>query len=99
MINIRFCYSPNYGTLTAQLFQEEKGFTGAIYKYFEMEGFYEWNEVFDNNVLTKMLDDLRCYLTSDGIVLCYERYEISAGAGGSPTFEIPYEWFEDIFRQ
>lgn len=76
-----------------------KRLTGAIYKCFEMEGIYEWNEAFDNNVLTKMLGDLRCYLTPDGIVLCYERYEIAAGAGGSPTFEIPYEWFEDIFRQ
>lgn len=78
-----------------------KRLTGAIYKYFEMDrnGSYFWNEPFDNNVLTKMLGDLRCYLTPDGIVLCYERYEIVAGAGGNPTFEIPYEWFEDIFRQ
>lgn len=78
-----------------------KRLTGAIYKYFEMDrnGGCFWNEPFDNNVLTKMLGDLRCYLTPDGIVLCYERYEIMAGAGGNPTFEIPYEWFEDIFRQ
>lgn len=74
-----------------------KRLTGAIYKYLEMKGIYGLNEAFDNNVLTKMLGDLRCYLTPDGIVLCYERYEIMAGAGGSPTFEIPYEWFADIF--
>lgn len=78
-----------------------KRLTGAIYKYYEMEGNgnYFWNEPFDNNILTKKLGDLRCYLTPDGIVLCYERYEIVAGVGGNPTFEIPYEWFEDIFRR
>ncbi|MCH5338628.1 MAG: DUF3298 domain-containing protein [Acetatifactor sp.] len=48
--------------------------------------------------MVKNFRDLRCYLTPDGIVLCYERYEIVPGAGGSPTFEIPYEWFEDIFH-
>lgn len=75
-----------------------KRLTGAIYKYSEMNG-YDWSEPFDNNILTKMLGNRRCYLTPDGIVFCYERYEIAAGASGSPTFEIPYEWFEDIFRQ
>ena len=72
--------------------------TSAIYKYCEMTGMDWWNEVFDNNVLVKNFDDLRCYLTPDGIVLCYERYEILAGASGSPTFEILYKLFEDIFK-
>lgn len=76
-----------------------KRLTGAIYKYCEMKGWDYWNEAFDNNVLVKKLGDLRCYLTPDGIVLCYERYEILPGASGSPTFEIPYEWFADIFKQ
>ena len=77
----------------------KKRLTSAIYKYCEMTGHDYWNESFDNNVLVKNLRDLRCYLTPDGIVLCYDRYEIAAGASGSPTFEIPYEWFEDIFKQ
>lgn len=76
-----------------------KRLTGAIYKYCEMTGMDWWNEAFDNNVLVKNFGDLRCYLTPDGVVLCYERYEIMAGACGSPTFEIPYEWFADIFKQ
>ena len=76
-----------------------KRLTGAIYKYCEMTGMDWWNEAFDNNVLVKNFGDLRCYLTPDGIVLCYERYEIMAGACGSPTFEIPYDWFADIFKQ
>ena len=76
-----------------------KRLTGAIYKYCEMTGMDYWNETFDNNVLVKNFGDLRCYLTPDGIVLCYERYEIKAGASGSPAFEIPYEWFADIFKQ
>ena len=76
-----------------------KRLTGAIYKYCEMTGMDYWNEAFDNNVLVKNFRDLRCYLTPDGIVLCYERYEIKAGASGSPAFEIPYEWFADIFKQ
>ena len=76
-----------------------KRLTGAIYKYCEMTGMDYWNEAFDNNVLVKNFGDLRCYLTPDGIVLCYERYEIRAGSSGSPTFEIPYEWFADIFKQ
>ncbi len=76
----------------------QKRLTGAIYKYFEMEGICDRNKTLDHNVLTKKPGDFRCYLTPDGIVLCYERYEITAGVGGSPTFEIPYEWFEDIFR-
>ena len=76
-----------------------KRLTGAIYKYCEMKGMDWWNDAFDNNVLVKNFGDLRCYLTPDGIVLCYERYEIQPGASGSPTFEIPYEWFTDIFKQ
>lgn len=76
-----------------------KRLTGAIYKYCEMTGMDWWNEAFDNNVLVKNFGELRCYLTPDGIVLCYERYEIQPGASGSPAFEIPYEWFEDIFKQ
>lgn len=76
-----------------------KRLTGAIYKYCEMIGDDVWNDIFDNNVLVKNFGDLRCYLTPDGMVLCYERYEIMAGAGGSPTFEIPYDWFADIFKQ
>ena len=77
----------------------KKRLTSAIYKYCEMTGHDYWNESFDNNVLVKNFNDLRCYLTPDGIVICYERYEIKAGASGSPTFEIPYEWFEDILKQ
>lgn len=76
-----------------------KRLTGAVYKYCEMKGMDGWNEAFDNNVLVKNLGDLRCYLTPDGIVLCYERYEVQAGCAGRPTFEIPYEWFADIFKQ
>ena len=76
-----------------------KRLTGAIYKYCEMKGMDWWNDAFDNNVLVKNFGDLRCYLTPDGIVLCYERYEIQPGVSGSPTFEIPYEWFADIFKQ
>lgn len=76
----------------------KKRLTGAIYKYCEMKGMDYWNEAFDNNVLVKNLGDLRCYLTPDGMVLCYERYEIQAGCAGSPTFEIPYAWFADIFK-
>ena len=77
----------------------KKRLTSAIYKYCEMKGWDDWNEPFDNNVLVKNFNDLRCYLTPDGIVICYERYEIAAGVAGSPTFEIPYERFEDIFKQ
>lgn len=77
----------------------KKRLTGAVYKYCEMIGSDVWNETFDNNVLVKELGDLRSYLTPDGIVLCYERYEIRDGCSGSPAFEIPYEWFEDIFKQ
>lgn len=76
-----------------------KRLTGAIYKYCEMTGMDYWNDAFDNNVLVKNFGDLRCYLTPDGIVLCYERYEIKAGVSSSPAFEIPYEWFADIFKQ
>ena len=76
-----------------------KRLTGAVYKYCEMTGMDWWNDIFDNNVLVKNFGDLRCYLTPDGIVLCYERYEVQPGASGNPTFEIPYEWFADIFKQ
>jgi len=76
-----------------------KRLTGAIYKYCERKGMDWWNEAFDNNVLVKNFNELGCYLTPDGIVLCYERYAVQPGASGSPTFEIPYEWFADIFRR
>ena len=75
-----------------------KRLAGAIYKYCEMTGMDGWKDTFDNNVLVNNFGDLRCYLTPDGIVLCYERYEIMSGGSGSPSFEIPYEWFADIFE-
>ena len=76
-----------------------KRLTSAVYKYCEMTGADHWNESFDNNVLAKNLKEMRGYLTPDGIVLCYERYEVQAGCSGSPTFEIPYAWFADIFKE
>lgn len=86
------------------LFTVERSFylkrlTGIIYKYCEMTGHDHWNDAFDNNVLVNNLGEFSIYLTENGIVLCYERYAIQAGASGSPTFEIPYEQFADIFRQ
>ena len=72
--------------------------SSAIYKYSELVGEnYIWNEGFDKNVLVKHFKPNCFYLTPDGIVLCYERYAVVAGAGGNPTFEIPYSWFEDIW--
>lgn len=74
-----------------------------ISMYYYREGYEggmrEWNNAFDNNVLVKKMGDLRSYLTPDGMVLCYERCEVQAGCSGRPTFEIPYEWFADIFKQ
>ncbi len=75
-----------------------KRLTGAIYKYCERMGYDWWNEPFDNNVLAKNLGELGCYLTPDGLALCYERYAIQMGASGSPAFGVPYERFADIFR-
>lgn len=77
----------------------QKRLTAAVYKFCEMTGNDWWNDAFDNNVLVKKMGDLRSYLTSDGMVLCYERCEVQAGCSGRPTFEIPYEWFADIFKQ
>ena len=75
-----------------------KRLSSAIYKYSELAGKnYIWNEGFDKNVLVKHFKPNCFYLTPDGIVLCYERYAVVAGAGGNPTFEIPYSWFEDIW--
>lgn len=76
-----------------------KRLTGAIYKYCEMTGKEWWNDIFDNNVLAKNRGKQRCYLTPDGIVLCYDRYEVMPGSCGNPAFEIPYEWFADIFKR
>ena len=59
----------------------------------------EWNNAFDNNVLVKKMGDLRSYLTSDGMVLCYERCEVQAGSSGRPTSEIPSEALADILKQ
>ena len=75
-----------------------KRLSSAIYKYGELNGKdYHWNESFYRNVLVKNFDPYCFYLTPDGIVLCYKRYAIAAGASGNPAFEIPYSWFEDIF--
>ena len=85
------------------LFTVERSFymkrlTAAVYKYCEMMGYDYWNESFDNNVLVKNFGSPGCYLTPDGIVLCYERYAVQAGASGNPNFEIPYARFADILR-
>ncbi len=75
-----------------------KRLSSAVYKYAELSGEeYFWNEGFDQNVLVKEFKPYCFYLTLDGIVLCYGRYEVAPGAAGDPAFEIPYTWFEDIF--
>lgn len=75
-----------------------KRLSSAIYKYGELNGGdYRWNESFYRNVLVKNFDPYCFYLTPDGIVLCYQRYAVAAGAAGNPAFEISYSWFEDIF--
>ncbi len=75
-----------------------KRLSSAVYKYAELSGEeYFWNEGFDQNVLVKEFKPYCFYLTSEGIVLCYGRYEVAPGAAGDPAFEIPYTWFEDIF--
>lgn len=73
-----------------------KRLTSAIYKYKELEEDYLWGG-FYQNILVKNFKPECFYLTPYGIVLCYQRYAIAAGACGNPTFEIPYSWFADIF--
>lgn len=75
-----------------------KRLTDAVYKYCEIKEYSWWQDSFDNNVLVKNFEPNWFYLTPDGIVLCYSRYSVQMGACGDPKYEIPYSWFEDIFK-
>lgn len=77
----------------------KKRLTAAVYKYCEMTRDEPWNQGFDKNVLVNNMNDLSCYLTPDGLVLCYDRYAVAAGCYGNPTFEIPYSWMKDYLRK
>ena len=47
----------------------------------------------------KISADQKFYINSDGkIVVCFDKYEIAAGAQGSPEFVLPDEVTADIIK-
>ena len=45
----------------------------------------------------KIADDQKFYINNDGnIVICFQKYEVAAGAQGTPEFVIPNDVIADI---
>lgn len=39
------------------------------------------------------------FINDDGnLVICFDKYEVAAGAGGCPEFEIPHNVIENILK-
>ena len=47
----------------------------------------------------KIAEDQNFYINDDGnIVICFDKYEVAAGAQGSPEFVIPEKVVADILK-
>ena len=47
----------------------------------------------------KISENQKFYINNDGkIVICFDKYEIAAGAQGSPEFVLPDEVVNDILK-
>ena len=47
----------------------------------------------------KIADDQKFYINNDGnIVICFQKYEVAAGAQGTPEFVIPNDVIADILK-
>lgn len=59
--------------------------------------FWVGDDDFEN--FEKIADDQKFYINDDGnIVICFDKYEVAAGAQGSPEFVIPNDVVKDILK-
>lgn len=64
----------------------------------EEDGMFWVNDDIMEN-FEKIKDDQNFYINNDGnIVICFDKYEVAAGAQGSPEFVIPDEIVADIIK-
>ena len=59
--------------------------------------FWVDDDVFEG--FEKIADDQNFYINNEGnIVICFDKYEVAAGAQGSPEFVIPEDVVADILK-
>lgn len=63
----------------------------------EENGLFWINSDFPENDFKEIKSDQNFYINNEGnLVICYDKYEVAAGAQGSPEFIIPNELINDI---
>ena len=62
------------------------------------EGLY-FTDAEDPQSFKEIREDQNFFINTDGnIVICFDEYEVAAGAQGSPEFEIPMQVVKDILK-
>lgn len=60
--------------------------------------FWVGDNTFGNEGFEKIAEDQKFYINDkDELVICFDKYEVAAGAGGSPEFAIPADVISDIY--
>lgn len=87
------------------LFKKDADYTGVLSDYIKKEmrreneennGMYELDGEF---AFKKIKKDQNFYINDDGqLVICFDKYEVAAGAQGSPEFVIPNKIIKDILE-
>ncbi len=90
------------------LFEEDADYTAVISAYIKKEmirlnekedGMFWVNSEIPDWDFQKIKADQNFYINNEGqLVICFDKYEIAAGAQGSPEFVIPKEIIEDITK-
>ena len=84
----------------SDIFASDKDFITPISEYIKKEiekDIADGNDLYwDNeNAFEKIHKNQEFYITDEGnLVICFDEYEIAAGAAGNPQFEIPVEVIE-----
>lgn len=88
------------------LFKKDADYVDILSDYIKSEmkreneengGYYELDGEF---AFKKIKKDQNFYINSDGcLVICFDKYEVAAGAQGSPEFVIPDEVIENILNR
>lgn len=97
-----------HSLLTLDGIFKDKSYVDVISEYIkkemkrlnETEGGYFWvDSEFPEWNFTKIKEDQNFYINSDGkLVICFDKYDVAAGAQGSPEFVIPTEVISNILK-
>ena len=74
---------------------------GEMKRMNKEEGGYFWVEKDETpvDVFEKIKPDQNFYINPNGeLVICFDKYDVAAGAQGSPEFVIPKNVIKDILR-